>query len=51
MIINKKKFSPVCTKFKRNDAIISDKNELLKKITKFFVNVWATLAATIAPLQ
>ena len=49
MIINKKKSSPVCTKFKCNDTIVSDKNEIAEKINKFFVNVGATLAAAIAP--
>ena len=49
MIINKKKSSPVCTKFKCNDTIISDKNEITEKFNKFFVNIGATLAAAIAP--
>ena len=49
MIINKKKSSPVCTKFKCNDTIISDKNEIIVKFNKFFVNVGTTLAAAIAP--
>ena len=49
MIINKNKSSPVCTKFKCYDTIISDKNEITEKFNKFFVNVGATLAAAIAP--
>ena len=49
MIINKNTSSPVCTKVKCNDTIISDKNEITEKFNKFFVNVGATLAATIAP--
>ena len=49
MIINKKKSSPVCTKFKCNYTIVSDKNEITEKCNKFFVNVGATLAAVIAP--
>ena len=49
MVINKKKTSPVCTKFKCNDGIINDKNEISDKFNKFFVNVGASLAAAIAP--
>ena len=49
MIINKKKSSPVYTKFKCNDTIVSDKYEITEKFNKFFVNVGATLAAAIAP--
>ena len=49
MTINKKKSSPVRTKFKRNDTIISDKNEITEKFNKFFIYVGATLAAAIAP--
>ena len=49
MIINKNTSSPVCTKFKCNDTIISDNNEITEKFNKFFVNVGATLAAAIAP--
>ena len=39
----------MCTKFKCNDTIISNKNEITEKFNKFFVNVGATLAAAIAP--
>ena len=49
MVINKKKTSPVCTKFKCNDGIINDKNEISDKFNKFFVNVGVSLAAAIAP--
>ena len=48
MVINKKKTSPVCTKFKCNDGIINDKNEISDKFDKFFVNVGTSLAAAIA---
>ena len=49
MVINKKKTSPVSTKFRCNDGIINDKNEISNKFNKFFVNVGASLAAAIAP--
>ena len=51
MVINKKKTSPVCTKFKCNNDIINDKNEISDKFNKFFVNVGASLAAAIAPFN
>ena len=49
MVINKKKTSPVCTKFRCNDGIINDKNEISDKFNKFFVNIGASPAAAIAP--
>ena len=49
MVINKKKNSPVCTKFRCNDSIINDKNEISDKFNKFVVNVVASLATLIAP--
>ena len=45
MVINKKKSNLVCTKFRCNDSIINDKNDIYDKFNNFFVH----LAAAIAP--
>ena len=46
-VINKRKYSPISTKFKANDAIINDGDVIANKFNNFFVNVGNTLAKSI----
>ena len=46
-VINKRKPNPLCTKFKCNDTIITDSNDIAKRFNKFFVNIGASLATNI----
>ena len=46
-IINKRKYKPINTKFKCNEAITEDGQVISNKFNNFFVNVGATLAKKI----
>ena len=47
--INKRKYTPVNTKFKVNGATTNDGNVIANKFNTFFVNVGTVLANSIAP--
>ena len=46
-IINKRKYTPINTKFKVNDATTNDVNVIANKFNKFFVDVGTVLAKSI----
>ena len=46
-VINKRKYTPINTKFKVNDATTNDGNVIANKFNKFFVNVGTVLAKSI----
>ena len=46
-VINKRKHNPLCTKFKCNDTIITDGNDIANRFNNFFVNIGASLAKKI----
>ena len=48
-VINKRKYTPVNTKFKVNGATTNDRNVIANKFNTFFVNVGTVLANSIAP--
>ena len=48
-VINKRKYTPVNTKFKVNGATTNDGNVIANKFNTFFVNVGTVLANSIAP--
>ena len=48
-VINKRKCTPVCTKFQTNGKVVSDGHEISNKFNRFFVNVRSTLANAIPP--
>ena len=48
-VINKRKYTPVNTKFKVNGATTNDGNVIAKKFNSFFVNVATVLAKSIPP--
>ena len=48
-VINKRKYTPINTKFKVNDATTNDGNVIANKFNKFFVNVGTVLAKSIPP--
>ena len=47
MIINKRKYKPVCKKFKHNDQVIENGYDIANRFNRFFVNVGSTLANKI----
>ena len=47
MIINKRKYKPVCKKFKHNDQVIENGHDIANQFNRFFVNVGSTLANKI----
>ena len=47
MIINKRKYKPVCKKFKHNDQVIENGHDIANRFNRFFVNVGSTLANKI----
>ena len=49
MVINKRKCTPVCTKFQTNGKVVNDGHEISNKFNRFFVNVGSTLANAIPP--
>ena len=49
MVMNKRKCTPVCTKFQTNGKVVSDGHEISNKFNRFFVNVGSTLANAISP--
>ena len=49
MVINKRKCTPVCTKFQTNGKVVSDGHVISNKFNRFFVNVRSTLANAIPP--
>ena len=49
MVINKSKYTPVCTQFQTNGKVVSDGHEISNKFNRFFVNVGSTLANAIPP--
>ena len=51
MVINKRKCTPVCTKFQTNGKVVSDGHEISNKFNRFFVNVRSTLANAIPPTK
>ena len=48
-VINKRKYTPINTKFKVNGATTNDGNVIANKLNKFFVNVGTVLAKSIPP--
>ena len=48
-VINKRKYTPVNTKFKVNGATTNDGNVIANKFNSFFVNVGTVLAISITP--
>ena len=48
-VINKRKYTPVNTKFKVNGATTNDGNVIANKFNSFFVNVGTVLAKSISP--
>ena len=48
-VINKRKYTPVKTKFKVNGATTNDGNVIANKFNSFFVNVGTVLAKSISP--
>ena len=49
MVINKRKYTPGCTKFQSNGKVVSNAVEISNKFNKFFANVVSTLASGITP--
>ena len=49
MVIDKRKYTPVCKKFQSNGKVVSNGVEISNKFNKFFVNVGSTLASGITP--
>ena len=49
MVINKRKYTPICTKFQTNGKVVSDGHEISNKFNRFFVNVGSTLANAFPP--
>ena len=48
-VINKRKYTPISTKFKVNDAITNDGNVIANKFNKLFVNVGTVLPKSMPP--
>ena len=49
MVINKRKYTPICTKFQTNGKVVGDGHEISNKFNRIFVNVGSTLANAIPP--
>ena len=49
MVINNRKYTPVCTKCQTNGMVVSDSHEISNKFNRFFVNVGSTLANANPP--